>query len=204
MSTLVPIAEAATFHGGATFSRRGWEHAGRWLLDARVPSGPRHYDLARLRPKTLPAGAGRQHPVADAGVSSHDQKSDPERHGPDAKDVRFRQWLDVRNHFGPRVGDEFPPTGSSESPGTVAGDVDHRVLAHKDRLLRFDTELGFAIGEMKNIEVVIINQGEAPTFEAERAQDVLEIIIFFLARLYRSRSPKNKKMLGKRKGAGEA
>lgn len=69
------------------------------------------------------------------------------------------------------------------------------VLTHKDRLLRFGAELIFAICEEKEIEVVIINQGNEPTFEEELAQDVLEIITLFSARLYGSRSRKNKKLI---------
>ena len=48
----------------------------------------------------------------------------------------------------------------------------------------------------KNVEVIIINQGdEAPSFEEELAKDVLEIITVFSARLYGSRSKKNKKLI---------
>jgi predicted site-specific integrase-resolvase len=44
--------------------------------------------------------------------------------------------------------------------------------------------------------VVIINQGEQPlSFEEELAQDVLEIITVFSARLYGSRSHKNRKLV---------
>jgi predicted site-specific integrase-resolvase len=50
---------------------------------------------------------------------------------------------------------------------------------------------------MKNIEVVIINQGEDTSFEEDLAKDVLEIITVFSARLYGSRSHKNKKMIEK-------
>ena len=49
--------------------------------------------------------------------------------------------------------------------------------------------------ERKNVEIVIINQGENPYFEEELAQDVLEIIMVFSARLYGSQSKKNKKVL---------
>lgn len=69
------------------------------------------------------------------------------------------------------------------------------VLTHKDRLLGFGSELIFALCERKNVEVVIINQGENLSFEEELAQDVLEIITVFSARLYGSRSKKNKKVL---------
>ena len=69
------------------------------------------------------------------------------------------------------------------------------VLTHKDRLLRFGAELVFSFCELQGIEIVIINKGEQPSFEEELAQDVLEIITVFSAKLYGSRSKKHKKLL---------
>ena len=77
----------------------------------------------------------------------------------------------------------------------LADRVGRLVVTHKDRLLRFGAELVFAICEAKQVEVVILNQGEDMTFEEELAQDVLEIITVFSARLYGSRSRKNQKLL---------
>jgi predicted site-specific integrase-resolvase len=73
--------------------------------------------------------------------------------------------------------------------------VGRLVLTHRDRLLRFGAELVFAICEAKNVEVVILNQGEDTSFEEDLAKDVLEIITVFSARLYGSRSRKNQKLL---------
>ena len=69
------------------------------------------------------------------------------------------------------------------------------VLTHKDRLLRFGAELVFALCEAQGIEIVIIHQGDQPTFEEELAQDVLEIITVFSARLYGTRSKKHRALL---------
>ena len=70
------------------------------------------------------------------------------------------------------------------------------VLTHKDRLLRFGADLVFALCEIQgNLEVVIIHQGERPSFEEELAQDVLEIITVFSARLYGARSHKARKTI---------
>jgi predicted site-specific integrase-resolvase len=44
-------------------------------------------------------------------------------------------------------------------------------------------------------EVIIINRTEDSSFEENLAQDVLEIITVFSARLYGSRSHKNKKIV---------
>ncbi|BCZ18871.1 hypothetical protein NHP190012_05130 [Helicobacter sp. NHP19-012] len=73
--------------------------------------------------------------------------------------------------------------------------VKRLVLTHKDRLLRFGAELVFAICEAKEVEVIIINQGDENVyFEEELAKDVLEIITVFSARLYGARSKKNKQL----------
>ena len=72
------------------------------------------------------------------------------------------------------------------------GDVARLVITHKDRLLRFGSELVFAICEYHGVEIVILNKKEDATFEEELASDVLEIITVFAARLYGSRSGKTK------------
>ena len=67
--------------------------------------------------------------------------------------------------------------------------------------MRFGAELVFAICEAKNVEVMILNQGEDTTFEEDLAKDVLEIITVFSARLYGSRSRKNQKLIERVKAA---
>ena len=75
------------------------------------------------------------------------------------------------------------------------------VITHKDRLLRFGSELIFSLCEIFGTEVVIINASEETNFEDDLVQDVLEIITVFSARLYGSRSRKNKKLLDALKDA---
>ena len=55
----------------------------------------------------------------------------------------------------------------------------------------------FALCEAQGIEIIIIHKGEQPRFEEELAKDVLEIITVFSARLYGSRSHKNKQFMDK-------
>ena len=81
----------------------------------------------------------------------------------------------------------------------MKGDIGRLVLTHKDRLLRFGSELVFAMCEEFNTEVVIINQSqEEISFEQELAEDMIELITVFSARLYGSRSKKNKTLARKR------
>ncbi len=77
----------------------------------------------------------------------------------------------------------------------VDSKVERLVLTHKDRLLRFGSELIFSLCEQFGTEVVIINRTEDSTFEEDLAQDVLEIITVFSARLYGSRSHTNRKIV---------
>lgn len=89
--------------------------------------------------------------------------------------------------------------------GILDESIGRLVLTHKDRLLRFGAELIFALCEARNVEVVILNHGEDATFEEDLAKDVLEIITVFSARLYGSRSRKNKAIIdGIKKAVEEA
>jgi len=76
-----------------------------------------------------------------------------------------------------------------------SGAVGRLVITNKDRLLRFGSELIFSLCEHFGTEIVIINASEERDFEDDLVQDVLEIITVFSARLYGSRSRKNKKLL---------
>ena len=67
-------------------------------------------------------------------------------------------------------------------------------------MLRFGSELIFTIYELKNIEVIMINQGNSISFEEELTKDILEMITVFSARLYGSRSHKTKKLIDTWKG----
>jgi predicted site-specific integrase-resolvase len=77
----------------------------------------------------------------------------------------------------------------------TSGEIDRLVLTHKDRLLRFGSELVFSLCQQFGVEVVVINRTEDASFEEDLANDVLEIITVFSARLYGSRSHKNKKIV---------
>ncbi len=77
----------------------------------------------------------------------------------------------------------------------LADRVGRLVVTHQDRLWRFGAELVLAIGEAQQVAVVMLNHGEDTACEEELAQDVLEIITVFSARLDSSRSRQNPKWL---------
>ena len=144
--------------------------------------------------------------IAYARVSSHDQKGDLERQKQVLELYCARQgWtFEMVSDLG--SGMNYQKKGLRRLLGEILdGHVGRLVITHKDRLLRFGAELVFAICEAKEVEVVILNQGEDTTFEENLAKDVLEIITVFSARLYGSRSGKNQKLLeGVKKAVEEA
>ena len=203
---LVPIQEAAEALGVSAQTLRRWEREGKLLPDERTAGGRRRYDLARLQPEMFRSEAqARRRTVAYARVSSHDQKDDLERQKQVLELYCAQQgWtFEVIADLG--SGMNYHKKGLKRLlDAVIDGQIGRLVITHKNRLLRFGAELVFAICEAKNVEVVILNQGEDTTFEEDLAKDVLEIITVFSARLYGSRSRKNQKLLDGVKKAVEA
>ncbi|MBK5942541.1 IS607 family transposase [Halorhodospira halophila] len=196
---MVPISKAAKILGVSVPTLYRWEKEGRLLPDSHTKGGQRRYDEARLSRLAGKSHAERTEDavtVAYARVSSSDQRSDLERQKQLLTDFcGARGWtFEVIADLGSGMNDRKKGLRGLLSR-LIDGKVDRLVLTHKDRLLRFGSELIFAVCEMRNVEVVIINQNEEASFEEELAQDVLEIITVFSARLYGARSRKNRAII---------
>jgi predicted site-specific integrase-resolvase len=195
MNRLVAISEAAKALGVSITTLRRWEAEGK-LLPERTTSGHRRYDLAKLKPELFRAAPDERRTIAYARVSSQDQKQDLERQKQVLEFYCAKQgWtFEIIADLG--SGMNYYKKGLKKLlEELIEGRIGRLVLTHKDRLLRFGAELVFAICEVKQVEVVILNQGEDTTFEEDLAKDVLEIITVFSARLYGCRSHKNQKLL---------
>ena len=74
-------------------------------------------------------------------------------------------------------------------------EISKLVLTHKDRLLRFGSEIIINLCERFNIEVIILNSDTEESFEKTLCNDIISIITVFSAKLYGKRSHKNQKLL---------
>ena len=74
----------------------------------------------------------------------------------------------------------------------LTGDVDHIVLTHKDRLLRFGNEIIFILCRYFGVSITCIEESKDLSDDVRLAHDVLEIITVFSARLYGKRAHKSK------------
>lgn len=200
MNKIISIGQAAKILGVHVQTLRNWERTGRLVPDSISPGGTRRYNLDKIvaiSGKEIPIEADNRYTVAYARVSSHDQNEDLTRqtqalelycaeHG-----YKFELIKDIG------TGINYYKKGLTSLIDKIINDeVKRLVITHKDRLLRLGAELVFSICEAKGVEVVIINNGDEPSsFEEDLAKDVLEIITVFSARLYGSRSKKNKKLI---------
>jgi putative resolvase len=199
----VSISKAAKELGVHQETLRRWEAAGK-ITSERTPRGHRRYDLIKLR-GFVPKDASNHLTVCYARVSSHDQKEDLVRQiAVLGSFCAAHGWTyEVLEDLG--SGLNYNKKNLKKLIKLLcSGIVKRLVVTHKDRLMRFGAELIFSLCESLGTEVVIINAAQDPNFEEDLVQDVLEIITVFSARLYGSRSRKNKKLLDALKDAAHA
>lgn len=199
MDKLLPIGRAAQVLGVTIQTMRNWDKKGLLKPDELTKGGERRYKLSSLKNinRNIVFNVDDLKTIAYARVSSADQKEDLVRQ------VQVLEFYCAKQGFNYEIiqdlgsGMNYYKKGLTRLLNLILeGQVKRLVLTHKDRLLRFGAELVFSICEIQNVEVIIINQGEENvSFEEELAKDVLEIITVFSARLYGSRSKKNKKLL---------
>ncbi len=204
MDKYLSIKEAADLLGVSTSTLRRWEREGRLLPDERTEGNQRRYLLSSIKPELLRVDESKKKTIAYARASSHDQKEDLERQKKmlemfcSANGWQFEVVADLGS------GMNYHKKGLKKLIEQILDEqIGRLVITHKDRLLRFGAELIFSICEAKGVEVLILNKGEDSSFEEDLAKDVLEIITVFSARLYGSRSHKNKKLMDNMKKAVE-
>jgi putative resolvase len=193
MSRFIKIGEAAKFLGVSIQTLRRWEETEYLLPSKRSKGNTRYYNLDELSGKEK---IEDELTVAYARVSSHDQKEDLKRQAEVLSSYCAQHGWNFQVIQDLGSGMNYRKKGLKNVINLIIEKrISRLVLTHKDRLLRFGAELIFALCEAKQIEVILINKGDEVSFEEELAQDVLEIITVFSARLYGSRSKKNKKLI---------
>ena len=186
----VSIGEAAKELGVSVKTVRRWTDSGKLKFE-RSPTGHRRFylkDIKRIVPRNLDKADDRI-TINYARVSSHDQKADLTRQ------VQMLEAFSGSNGWQFETISDLGSGLNYHKKGLtkllkriMSGEVSRLVLTHKERLLRF--------GEEFETEVVIVNKSpEESTFEQELVTDMVELVAVFSARLYGSRSHKNKKLL---------
>lgn len=190
------IGEAAATLGVAISTLRRWESEEKLIPNHRTFGGHRRYAWSSLQIIINPEYANTQSlTLCYARVSSHDQKADLVR-----QSERLVHWCEEQGIDNIEVisdlgsGLNYKKKGLKRLIRLIAlRQFDHLVITHKDRLLRFGSELLFEQCRLNGIKVSIIEAEVSASYEQQLSADVIELMTVFSARLYGSRSHKNRK-----------
>ena len=168
---------------------RRWDRIGTLRADFRTPGGHRRYR------RTPSAGEESGETVGYVRVSSHDQKADlaRQRAAVAAGAVKAGKPCDrIISDLGSGMNDQ--KRGFLQLLTLLlAGKIKTLVLADKDRLLRFGSEIVFRIGKAMGTEVVILQQEEKTDPQQRFCQDLVEIMTVFCSKIYGQRGHANRK-----------
>lgn len=188
---MISISEASKLLGVSQKTIRVWEDEGK-ITSFRTAGGHRRYKVSDL----IKSNTDKLLTVAYARVSSNDQKEDLKR-----QEIVLESYCASKGFEFEVISDlgsglNYKKKGLIRLIKLICSEqVDRLVLTHKDRLLRFGSELIFTLCEHFGVEVIIINRSEDSTFEEDLSKDIMDIITVFSARMYGSRSHKNKKIV---------
>lgn len=191
-SQLISISQTALLLGVSVVTIRRWNKLGK-LNSTRSFGNHRRFfkndilNIINPNNNTLHLGYAR--------VSTHDQKKDLE-----TQITRLESFIQHNDHkmvisdLG--SGLNYNKKGLSKLIDLIINSkVNTLYLTHKDRLLRFGSQLIFSLCAKFGTKIVIIDASQSISFEQELSQDVIELMTVFSARLYGKRSNKNKKAL---------
>lgn len=196
---LISIAEAAEILGVCATTLRRWHRSGQLYPVSRTLGNHRRYELTQvlaLAGRCSDAPEAKGFTVCYARVSSHDQKKDLQTQA----DI-LRQHCEAQG-WQPVVITDLGSGLNYRKRGLkrlltllLSGQVGRLVLTYKDRLLRFGSELIFGICQHLGVEVILLQSEPEQSREQALCADVIELMTVFSARLYGSRSHKNRRVV---------
>ena len=192
LDDLLQIGDAAKLRGVGIDTLRRWEKSGK-IQAVRTEGGHRRYRVSDLLKVDNPS---LRHTVVYGRVSTPEKKEDLARQiGVLELYCQSHEWdCYVLKDIG--SGLNYKKRGLLKLIDMLQrNEVERLIVTDKDRLLRFGSELIFALCENNGTEVIILNQPIALEPEQELVEDVLTVITVMSARMYGKRSRRNLKAM---------
>ena len=190
----VPIGKIAKEVGVTVDTLRNWDKAGK-IVSERTKGGHRRYDLEAVLSYANRNKELEKVTAIYVRVPTPSRKNDLEMQKQvlqlycASKGWKYKIVEDIGS------GLNYNKKGLLELIKLIeANQIERIVLNYKDRLLRFGSEIIFEICRCHNIQIVVLAEEEEKekSYEEELVEDVLSIIKGFSAKLYGSKSHKNK------------
>lgn len=194
---LLTIGEFAEKMGVDPDTVRRWDREGK-IVSERTKGGHRRFPESELY--KVENKQEEKYTVCYGRVSTKNKEDDLQRQKQVMEMYCASKGYDYTTIEDIGSGLNYKKPGLLKLIDLIEGDrIDRLILVHKNRLLRFGSEMIFHLCKFHNVEVEIINKDENTDFEQELVDDVLSVITVFSAKLYGSRSNKNKQIVEKNK-----
>lgn len=193
----ISIGEASAMLGVSVVTMRRWDSKGLLKSFYRTFGNHRRYKVDDVL-KLIKSCSGDRKVVGYSRVSSHDQKEDLKTQT--NLITKYVSSLSSDNNYeiieDLGSGLNYKKKGLQRLIRLICDrQVSTLVIMHKDRLLRFGSDIIIQMCKIFGTEVVILGSKDEESFEKTLCNDIISIITVFSAKLYGSRSHSNKKKL---------
>lgn len=191
----ISIGETSIILGVSVGTLRRWDSSGLLKPKFRTFGNHRRYDFSEIT-KLCKKDSSINKVVGYSRVSSYDQKKDLETQAKVITNYIKDRYdnFEIIKDLG--SGLNYKKRGIKKLIKMICNqEISVLVLTHKDRLLRFGSEIIIQLCRKFNIEVVILNEDKKESFEKTLCNDIISIITVFSAKLYGKRSHKNRQLL---------
>lgn len=191
----ISIGEVSTILGLSVVTLRRWDNLDLLKPTFRTLGNHRRYNLDNIL-KLVDKKSNLRKIIGYSRVSSMHQKDDLETQSKVIENYIKDKSQDYEIIKDIGSGLNYKKSGIKKLIKLICDrKVSTLVITHKDRLLRFGSDIIIQLCERFSTEVIVLNSDTQETFEKTLCNDIISIITVFSAKLYGSRSHKNKKLL---------
>ena len=191
--TFISIGEVCRILGISISTAYRWLKLGRLKEAFRTLGNHRRFNKQEILSFYTPVDSAERLTILYARVSSHDQKIDLI-----TQEQKLVQYATIKQYTNTQLisdlgsGLNYKKSGLKQLLKLILTQkVKRLIINHKDRLLRFGSELVFTLCQYFNVDVIILEE-KTLSFEETLTCDVIELMTVFCAKLYGKRSHKNK------------
>jgi excisionase family DNA binding protein len=191
--TFISIGKVCELLGISLSTAYRWLKSGKITEDFRTLWQHRRFNEQDLVKQFIKPDSSNLLTVLYARVSSHDQKADLLTQENKLLDFANKSQLtNIKLISDLGSGLNYKKKGLKQLLNLIlTQQMNTLIVNHKDRLLRFGSELIFTLCNHFNIEVIVLEEKEL-SFDETLTHDVIELMTVFCAKLYGKRSHKNK------------
>ena len=194
---LISVREVADLFGVCTTTIRRWDKSGKLNSALRTMGNHRRYVMEEILNIINGTKEEEKLTVCYSRVSTPGQKEGLDRQAEVIKNYAIdNNYTNIKEIKDIGSGINYNKKGLLELVKLLlTNKVYTLIIQHKDRLLRFGTDIIFYICKLKGINIKVIGEKLNKTKDEDFVEDIISIITVYSAKISGSRSHKNKNIL---------